>query len=346
MLSVAQVDKIIYGLSVLQSRWINSKKDPAAMDFRRILIIRMDEIGDLCYSGPVFTALCERYPQAELTLWCKPFARSLMEDHPALNHIVTDEKSLSGHYDLMVDLRGKWEGLRYAWSHPPLYRLERGKVRLMHRKAGGHPHALDTNFEIIRPLLAANTPIPTPALYPGIKAREEAKVFIEQHQLKRFAVIHAGARRELRRWPAERFVAISDMLHREYGMQIIFVGDPSETDLIQSIQSQLSFTTFSTVGKLSLAGFAALMNDAALFIGNESGPLHIASLSGTPSLGLYGPGEPKVFYPLAKKSAVIHYILECNPCDQVHCKHPNNPCIQRISMEEVTSKIEQLLAIG
>jgi hypothetical protein len=167
MLSVAQVDKIIYGLSTILTRFINRNKDLRKLEFRRILIIRLDEIGDLCYSGPVFEALRQRYPLADITLWCQPFAKTLMHDHPSLNNIVTGQDQLTGKYDLIVDLRGKWPGLFYAMRHLPEVRLDRGSIRLMHKRQGKHPHAMVTNFEIIRPLLAAGAEIPVPKLYPS-----------------------------------------------------------------------------------------------------------------------------------------------------------------------------------
>jgi ADP-heptose:LPS heptosyltransferase len=59
---------------------------------------------------------------------------------------------------------------------------------------------------------------------------------------------------------------------------------------------------------------------------------------------LYGPGEPFVFYPWGNKTQVIHPILECNPCDQIQCVHPENPCIKRIELMQVITKVENLLA--
>lgn len=346
MFSVAQVDKIIYVFSILLSRLINRGKSLSAHNFQKILVIRLDEIGDLCYSGPVLEALKDRYPKAEITLWCRPFARALLQNHPALSHLVTDKNELENKYDLHIDLRGKWQGLFYSLFHPPIIRLERGGVRLRQKRLGAHLHAMETNFEIIRPLLGNDITIPAPKLYPSAKDLQSAQEFIHTLHLNQFAVIHPGARRSLRRWPAERFAELSAILQRELGLQIVFIGDASEMDLIESIRKQISFTTFSTINSLSLGAFAALMPYAHLFIGNESGPLHIASLSGTPSLGLYGPGEPRVFYPITPRTAVIHHILECNPCDQVHCKHPLNTCMQRITLDEVQQKITNLLAIN
>jgi ADP-heptose:LPS heptosyltransferase len=92
-----------------------------------------------------------------------------------------------------------------------------------------------------------------------------------------------------------------------------------------------------------LRDFAALCQKARVFVGNESGPMHIAAASQIPTIGLFGPGEPPIFAPHGKKATYIHHKLECNPCDQIHCIYPENPCINRISVAEVKEKIVELL---
>ncbi|CAN5453252.1 glycosyltransferase family 9 protein [soil metagenome] len=343
MLTIAQVDKIIYAISVVLSRSINRKRNASTEIIEKILIIRLDEIGDLCYTSPVFELLRKRYPKSHITLWCREFAYSLVSEDPHLNKIITDKKELDQKYDLIVDLRGKWEGLYYAMKHRPQVRVDRGTVRLKNKRKGAHPHEAITNFEIIQPLLAEGTQLPPAKIYIAEKDKLTADKFLSDHQLTRFAVFHTGARRELRKWPADRFAAIASMLKNQYDLDIVFSGDKSDVNEIQEIQQLLPFKTFSIADVLNLGSFAAFVSKAAFYIGNESGPLHIASVSGTRCIGLFGPGEPFVFYPRGEQSAVLHHILSCNPCDQIHCVHPSHPCIQRITVTEVEEKIKSML---
>ena len=126
-------------------------------------------------------------------------------------------------------------------------------------------------------------------------------------------------------------------------MDIVFAGDDSDVEDIDAVQKELDFSTYSTVGKLSIRELAALLSRASIYIGNDSGPLHLAALSGVTCIGLFGPAPPVVFYPVGKITEVIHHVLECNPCDQIHCMHPEWPCIQRITVEEVKQKVEEML---
>src|SRR5690606_14559545 len=94
----------------------------------------------------------------------------------------------------------------------------------------------------------------------------------------------------------------------------------------------------------SLSVFSAFCSRASFYLGNESGPMHIASAFDVPLLGLFGPGVPYVFYPQGLKAEVLHHILPCNPCDQIHCVHPENPCISRIEVNDVLRKIDEIMA--
>ena len=312
------------------------------MDFTNILFIRMDEIGDMCYSMHVFKLIKERYPQAKLTLWCKPPAAGLAKNSPYLNYVFTKKEELKGKYDLIIDLRGLNQGLKYAISHPPKYRLERGKVRLQNKLKGSQPHELVTNYEIIKPILNAKVQLEIPKIDSLPADFKNANEFIALHKLEKYALIHATAKRELKQWSGEKFAQIAKFLKEKYALDIVFCGDKSDCEKIEKIQAQIPFPTYSIAGVLSLGAFAALATKASFFIGNDSSPLHIATLSGVPSLGLFGPGQSDTFYPYGKQSSFLHHILPCNPCDQIHCVHPDNPCIQRILVEEVMEKIDEL----
>lgn len=338
-------EKIVYAVSLLLGRLINIGKNPRQVAVARILCIKQDEIGDLCYALHVFDLLKETYPGAEITLLCKPFSRSLVQHNPALTKVVGSFSELNGRYDLIVDLRGTWQSLWYTIKHMPRYRLDRATVRYRNKKNGQHPHEVFTNLQIITPLLTNVPELPKPRIYVAAQQQQKAKSFIEKNDIRAFAVFHTSARKSLRRWPEQNFAALAQYLHHEKQLGIILTGAMEDTEPIESITRQLDFKTYNTAGIFDLAEFAALVSLASLYVGNESGPLCIAAISGTPSLGLFGPGEPIVFYPYGKRTDYLHHVLECNPCDQIHCVHPDNPCIARISVAEVITKVNALLEI-
>jgi heptosyltransferase-1 len=338
-------EDFIYASSICCSTWINGFKKPLNVHVARILIVKLDEIGDMVNAVPVFQELKKKYPAASQTLWCKPFVKSLMEPMPAIDHIVLSTKELSGKYDLIIELRGTFESIGYALLHPPQYRLDRASIRLKNKlNKGVHPHEVFTNLQIIAPLL---NEIPSePSILLSFSPSDEniAQQFLVQNQINRFAVLHCGARKKLRQWKEANFIQAANYLKKEHALDIIFAGDETDIPMVSRMQAALDFKSYSVANSFSLSAFGALCKQAQVFLGNESGPLHIAAASGCSVLGLFGPGEPKVFYPWGAKAHFLHEVLECNPCDQINCKYPDNTCMDRISVAAVQEKLNQIIS--
>ena len=166
---------------------------------------------------------------------------------------------------------------------------------------------------------------------------------MQRHVIGPYAVLHTGARKLLRRWSIVKFAALAEALHQEFGLEIVFAGSEDEQRDIQRIQEKISFPTYSFAGQGNLLEFAAVCYRAKIFIGNDSGPMHIASACGIPVIGLFGPGMPDAFGPAGQQSVVIHHKLPCHPCDQVNCVLPDNPCINHIALDEVLAACRQSL---
>jgi len=123
------------------------------------------------------------------------------------------------------------------------------------------------------------------------------------------------------------------------------VGSIADREEMDQIRAMIPFQTWSVAGRFSISAFAALVSKASLYVGNESGPLHVAAAGNVPTIGVFGPGEPVIFYPFGEKTAYVHHVLECNPCMQEvdECKYAENPCISRVRVEEVIQKMNELV---
>lgn len=336
-------EDFIYISSILCSKLINWRKEPLKLTYNRILIIKLDEIGDVVNSMHVFELLKTEYPSAEITLWCKSFIPDLISSNPFIEKIVTSKKELTGKYDLIVDLRGTFESVWYALKTFPKYRVERGGVRLHNKYNGGQKHEVITNLQIIEPLLRKLPTEISLRLYYSDKTLSKVDSYLKQHSIEKFAILHCFARTNLRQWKSDRYVKIAEHLHEKYKLEVLFAGDKNEFQLISNIQDKLNFKTYNLSKEFNLSEFAALCSRATIFVGNESGPLHIATASKCKSLGLYGPGVPTTFYPWGLNSRYIHYVLDCNPCDQIHCVRPMNNCMDMITELEVENNIRELM---
>jgi ADP-heptose:LPS heptosyltransferase len=327
---------------MLLSKTINGGKDKQAYQPQHILCIKQDEIGDVVYSLHVFEMLHAQFPDAKITLLCKPFAITLLNNNPSITHLTSNFNDLIHTYDLIVDLRGSWRSIFFAITHWPKLRLDRATIRFDNAQKGKHPHEVFTNLQVVEPIITPEHRQTNPRIFASKADLKKADDFLLDNNIGRFALIHMGARKKLRKW--NQYPELLQYLHTKHKLTIIFIGDQSDLKDIQLVRSTLPFETFSIANFFNLTELYAIAQKAALYVGNESGPLHIAAISGVPTIGLYGPGEPTVFYPYGPKTAVLHHVLECNPCDQVHCVHPENPCINRITLMEVFEKVESFLS--
>ena len=335
-------EKLVYLASMMLTKAINRNKDLNTYYPEHILCIKQDEIGDMCYTLHVFAMLRQQFPNAKITLLCKPSAITLLNNNPSLTHLTSNFGDLTHRYDLIVDLRGTWRSILFGLTHWPKVRLDRATVRFANSKTGKHPHEVITNLQIVEPIIDETNRSSSPHIFIGKSDQKKAEDFLIDHNIGGFVLLHVGARKVLRKW--NQYAELATYLKKEKGLSIVFIGDKSEVAEIKKIQSLLPFETFSIAGFFNLTELSAMATLSTLYVGNESGPLHIAAISGAKCIGLYGPGEPFVFYPWGNQSAVLHHVLECNPCNQITCVHPDNPCINRITLNEVIEKVESLLS--
>jgi ADP-heptose:LPS heptosyltransferase len=159
-----------------------------------------------------------------------------------------------------------------------------------------------------------------------------------------YAILHTGARRELRRWPLDRFVALSKWLLKEKNLMPIWVGTSDEEhQLDEAFALGAAGKKWVAPEGSSLLSFYAFIASSKFYVGNESGPLQLADIAEIPLVAIYGPGVPDVFYPRSARSRVLHEVLDCNPCDQIHCVRQNDRCIDRIGLAAVQLAVNEVL---
>jgi len=157
---------------------------------------------------------------------------------------------------------------------------------------------------------------------------------------RRIITVHPGVGRLQKLWPVSRFATIADWLAaKEY--QVIFVGGPNELDRTTEIISLLIHQTYNLVGILSLGELMALFEMSSLFLGNDSGPMHLAAAMGTPIVAMFGYADETRWGPRCEKSIVLRGQERCEDCSRKECQDPK--CINTLSSDAVKSAIETLL---
>lgn len=345
------LEKFLFITNVIVTRAINSINSLFYSEKKRntiqsILIIKYDEIGDVVNMLHLPELLHHQFPTANIDIIVKPYCKELLKANPHIHQIYTTTTAYQKRYDICIDLRGNWSSLIRSILFWPKYKADRGTVRLKNR--GRQPHETKTNLEILELIFPVDKSITqNRTIYFSDASKDKVDEFLKHNSVNEFAVFHVSARRTLRQWPIENFAYIADYLIEHYNLKIIFCGSKSEENQIYSCTNKMHYANQAILfTHFSLSELAYLMDKAKFFLGNESGPLQIADAMGCKAIALFGPGVPVVFYPLHPNSHVIHYIFHCNPCNQIDCVQWPEPCIQKITVAEVTATVNKILKEG
>ena len=153
-----------------------------------------------------------------------------------------------------------------------------------------------------------------------------------QHPL---VAIHPGSPIALKRWLPERYAELADWLIAQKRAQILFVGVEDEIPIVTEIQALMRGESIDIAGKTTLTQLASILHICNVFIGNDSGPMHLAAAVGTQTIGLYGPGDPTRFGPAGERCQTIRRESECMSEIQVA------DVIQTLETSAYLAKIEE-----
>ena len=135
-------------------------------------------------------------------------------------------------------------------------------------------------------------------------------------------------------WPAERFAQLADRLVSECGADVLFFGTPGEMEIANRIRSNMKSPAISLVGKTSMRDLPALLAFCSVFIGNDSGAMHVAAAAGLPVIGIFGSTDPEGTAPVTNQFTLIRQSVSCSPCFLRRCP-VDHRCMTRISVDAV-----------
>jgi ADP-heptose:LPS heptosyltransferase len=154
--------------------------------------------------------------------------------------------------------------------------------------------------------------------------------------------IHPGAGKIYKQWTVEGFVEISDWLSTQ-GNQVIVIGGINDIPCVDEIVSLSKEPLHDLSGQLSLGELMALFKLSTLYIGNDSGPMHLAGMIGVPVIALFGPAREKRWGPVSKKSIILRGDSRCETCTGKDCEY-DFKCIRTIPPDDVKNAVESLIS--
>ncbi len=335
----------------------------------RILIVKLGAIGDVVHTLPALAALRRALPEAHLA-WVIEHggAAKLLQNNPALNELIEVDtrgwrNDLFGYearqaiktslakirgFDLTLDFQGLIKSGMIAWLSRTPRRIgfdknalrEPASAYLLTERVSVNDddHIIKKNLQLVQHLgysIAGAYQFPL-YLAPGDEQ------FAEQEIAKRdgaVAIINPGGGWPTKLWSVEGFAAIADRLWEAHGWRSIVTYGPGEEALANSVVAHSQSGAVETLAA-TLKQFFALARHAKLFIGGDTGPLHLAAAAGTPIVGIYGPTPALRNGPFAKADVVIErFDLDCRvDCFRRSCSHTS--CM-KIPIESVWHGVER-----
>jgi lipopolysaccharide heptosyltransferase I len=346
--------------------------------FNNILIVRLSALGDVVHCLPALDALRRHFPNARISWAVEETAAGLLEGHPQLNEVIKLPRRqwtralrnplkwpwlawntrgfFSGlhkrGFDLAIDFQGNLRSGLVSWLSGAKVRLGRGPS---HAKEGSyifatHHHAPPVRIHRVeRALSMAQSLGVDISNAKGIvpvdpQARETVSRWLAEiggDQSASLVAIHPGTSKfgSLKKWDTEKYRALAERLVREDGAIVVLTWGTEDERL--ECEAIAKGAGIHVAPKFTLKELVALLEKAALFIGADTGPLHISAALGTRVVGIYGPKDPVIYGPYGEGHAVVRSGEPCSPCTLRRCEEMR--CMKKIAAEDVYSAVKKIL---
>jgi heptosyltransferase-2 len=331
----------------------------------KIFIRATNWVGDAIMALPALRAVRKRFPEAEIAIVARPYVADIYRDQEICNQLIPyDPKGLhagfSGRERLAAELRAQkfdvalllqnaFDAAWLAWraniperigyardgrsflltkavplprdgqipAHEKFYYLE------LLRRAGWLDSVQDETFIGLR--------------VPEEKCRSADEFFcksgVRQGAL-RIAIGAGASYGSAKCWPPSRFAEVANRLQSESDAEVILFGTAAEASVAIAISAEMRRPPIDLTGKTAIADLPALLSQCHLFIGNDSGAMHVASAVGVPIVAVFGPTDPDGTSPVTPRCSIIQQKPYCSPCLLRRCP-TDHRCMTAITADMV-----------
>jgi len=353
----------------------------------KILLLRLRLIGDVVFTTPAIRALRRTYPDAHLTYLVEPHAAPVVINNPHLDQVIVaprqrgarrllDDLSLARRlrrerFDVAIDLHGGPRSAWLTWASGARERIGydiRGRVwmytRIVPRARDLRPrHSVLNQWDLLEVLPdwpRAPADPERDGVEMAIDARADARVRARLRDAgvaedEELIVVHVSAGNPFRRWPEPFFAdLVTSLAAHGRSRRIVLSSGPSDRAAAGRIAAAAgdrlgaSRDRIVDLGELDLQELRALIGVSRLFVGGDTGPLHIAAATATPIVGIYGPTLSARSAPWrttrARTISVEQDDLPCRPCNQRTCAPGDFRCLTTLTPDTVIEAAERALA--
>ncbi|HWE63204.1 MAG TPA: lipopolysaccharide heptosyltransferase II [Chloroflexota bacterium] len=338
----------------------------------RIVIVKPCCLGDVLMTTPVIAALRARYPRSAIHYAVGQYAAPAIDGHPGIDRLIDagpgaaqDWRALlmlwrrmrAGRYDLCVVLERSPRFTILPWlagipARAGIDSAGRGFALNVRVPWDESLHEADLYLSV-----AGALDCPTQGQHLHF-APDEASIrqiddLWHDHDLREPVIAVApgggtnpGMDLPEKRWLPDRFAALADRLHADHGATIVLLGGPADRALCTQVHAAMRAPALDLSGPAPFAERGALLQRCRLYVGNDSGPMHLAVAVGCPVVALFGPTDVGLYGPYHAQARTVRLPLPCSPCF-VHGHFPPCPnghaCMEWLPVEQVLQACRELL---
>jgi lipopolysaccharide heptosyltransferase II len=335
-----------------------------------ILLIRTAYIGDVVMTLPMLKPLKVRFQQSRISVLTAPGAAPLLEQHPLVDEVIPFapfwfysasfiaylrfiKKLRQRHFDLLIEARGDIREIlliaaplrsRYKVS----YGIGGGAYLLTHEVPYTElRHKVEYHLDICRFLGCPEEPLEWGLRFSAAEQEQARQLLAGLGVQPPYLCAHPGSRLPLKIWPVKYCAVLYDQLMEKYDLPLLlFGGSKADQDLAAQISSRMRRKPVNLAGKTSLRQMAVLLEQASLFICNDSAPMHIAAALQVPTVAIFGPSKSAETHPFSPCGVAVEKDFSCRfSCDESTCSRTiAQECMQAVLPEDVLRAAEILLA--
>ncbi|KEO81016.1 glycosyltransferase family 9 protein [Tumebacillus flagellatus] len=362
------------GVRIAARRFVFREREQVQVQVHRVLVILLAAMGDAVNALPMLRRLRESLPHARIEMLTGPRALPILESSPDLDEILTvdiygaPQKALlrmrqlikevnARNYDLVIDteqysaltglvtlLSGAPKRVGFSTPGKQVDEAYTDLVRYEERRHESHCY-----LDLLTPLFGA-APDPERLVAVTVSKQEQLRADALLQELGYegglLVAVHplSGSTATGRRWPLAQFVHLCRLLADTHGAHLLLVGSPEERETLQQMQQEIGERAMVAAGSTTIRELAALLSRVDAFVGNDSGPMHLAAAMGVRTVGLYGPNTPVKWGPLGQGNRAVSADLSCSPCINVargQFKTCSNPiCMTSIQPAQVVAALD------
>jgi heptosyltransferase II len=339
----------------------------------KILIRATNWVGDAILALPALRAVRNRFHDAEIIILARPYVADIYRDQQICDQLIVYD-SANAHagfigrerlaaelraqkFDVALLLQNAFDAAWLAWRAQIPERIgyaRDGRSLLLTKsvavpKSGEIPaHEKFYYLELLRragwiDCLPDESFI---SLHVPEQSRLRAEGFLAQagvgkHSL-RIAIGAGASYGSAKCWPPFRFAELANWLQSQADCDVILFGTPSEAAVTSAIAAAMRKSPVDLTGKTAIADLPALLSHCHLFIGNDSGAMHVAAAVGLPVVAVFGPSDPDGTTPVTPRCTIVQQKPYCSPCFLRHCP-TDHRCMLKVSVDMVESAVKAWL---